>query len=112
MGWGASYDGANGSADCLRRNSGDAVRRRSGFRVRRRYPSANGSESTLSKLKGMHGRVNRFQQSWPEGSVDAKGGVDDLFGYGALGHGGFLWSLAKPPRRQERSAGAGIRLRA
>ena len=51
---------------------------------------ADRSDSTLSKFIGEHGMVNRFQYSWSEGGVDAKGGVHDLLGDGILSHGGFL----------------------
>jgi hypothetical protein len=51
---------------------------------------AHRSESTLNKFIGEDCMVNRFQQAWSQGGVDAKGGVQDLFGNGVPSHGSFL----------------------
>jgi hypothetical protein len=66
---------------------------------------ADRPKSTLSQFIGEYRMINRFQQSWSQGGVDAKGGIHDLFGDGVLCHGGLSIVSrqdAKTPRTQHR----------
>jgi hypothetical protein len=50
---------------------------------------AGDAESPAAEFMRQDCIINRFQQSWAEGGVDAKGSVHDFFSDLVLGHNGF-----------------------